>query len=94
MEWSEYLRFVFALAFVLALMGLLALLARRTGLGRMALGSGRRLALIELRSIDTRHKLALVKCDDREHLIVLGPQGQTVIDTNVTPAPSPVKAPE
>ncbi len=92
MGFHDYLRFVFALAFVLALMGILALVFKRSGLGKIAmgLGAGRRLTLIEVRTLDSRHKLALVKCDDREHLIVLGPQGHTVIDTNIpTPAQTP-----
>lgn len=93
MEFNDYMRFIFALAFVLALMGILALLFKRSGLGKIALGlgSGRRLGLVEIRTLDSRHKLALVKCDDREHLIVLGPQGHTVIDTNIPTPPTPQK---
>ena len=87
MGFHDYLRFIFALAFVLALMGILAQVLKRSSIGKMAmgLGAGRRLSLVEIRPLDARHKLAIVKCDDREHLIVLGPQGSTVINDNVTP---------
>lgn len=81
MDGPDYLRFVLALAFVLALMGLLAHLAKRMGWGKFAIGSapGSRLSLIETRHIDARHKLALVKCDGREFLLVLGPDHSRIV---------------
>lgn len=82
-----------ALAFVLALMGLFALAAKRAGWGNLpgARGRGRRLSVIEIRPIDTRHKLVLVRCDAAEHLLLLGPEGQTVIAAGLPPAPEPDK---
>lgn len=79
------MRFVLALAFVLALMGLAAQLIKRMGWGKIGPlgGTGKRLSVIEVRQIDGRHKLALIKCDDREHLLVLGPEGQTTVDLNI-----------
>ncbi len=81
---SDYLRFILSLAFVLALMVLLSYIVRRTGLGTAnPLGRNKRLNIQETRQIDPRHKLVLIKCDDREHLVILGPQGQTIIDSNI-----------
>ncbi|NBX66014.1 MAG: hypothetical protein EBQ96_03355 [Proteobacteria bacterium] len=81
----DYLRFILALLAVLALMGLLAFGLRRYGMGGGALpGVKRRLNVLETRPLDHRHKLLLVKCDEREHLILLGPDCQTVIDANIT----------
>src|SRR5690349_15594611 len=85
MEGPDYMRFVLALAFVLALMGILGHLAKRLGWGKLSMGTknGQRLSLVETRHIDGRHKLALVKCDGREYLLVLGPDHSRVIDNNI-----------
>lgn len=86
----DYLRFLIALAFVLALMALLAYVLRRLNLGGVANPlANRRLNVLETRPLDHRHKLVLVKCDDREHLLLLGPQGETVIDSNIPHRDSP-----
>ncbi len=93
----DYLRFILALAFVLALMGLVAYGLRRFGLDRLSLGgpAKKRLSVLETRLIDHRHKLVLVACDGREHLLLLGPQGQTVIHQLAPPLPSaPLTGPE
>jgi flagellar protein FliO/FliZ len=82
----DYIRFILSLAFVLALMGLLSYIVRRTGLGAATpLKRSRRLEIIETKMIDPRHKLSLIQCDNRQYLIILGPDGQTVIDANITP---------
>lgn len=85
MDAWDYLRFVLALAFVLSLMGIFAQLAKRANWGKMAAlnKGGKRLTVIEMRAIDTRHKLALVRCDEREYLLVLGPDGQSVLDAGL-----------
>lgn len=82
MDASSYLQFVAALVFVLALIGLAALLARRIGLGGTARATGgrRRLAVVEVLPLDGRRRLVLLRCDDREHLVILGPGGETVVD--------------
>lgn len=81
----DYIRFILALLAVLALMSLLALALRRYGIGAGSAlpGLKRRINVLETRPIDHRHKLVLVKCDDREHLVMLGPDSQTVLDTNI-----------
>ena len=86
MDGPDYMRFIFALAFVLALMGILGHLAKRLGWGRLAMGKkgSERLSLLETRHIDGRHKLALVKCDEREYLLVLGPDHSRVIDNIIS----------
>lgn len=104
MEGPDYLRFVLAFAFVLALMGVAAYIARRVGLGNgMApLRRTRRLNVLEIRALDHRHKLVLVSVDNREHVLLLGPEGQSVVEANIPPAsanpnlqsvPNPVKVP-
>jgi flagellar protein FliO/FliZ len=91
MAWTQYLQFALALGFVLALIGVLALLAQRFGLGNApARGAHRRLAVAEVMALDARHKLVLVRRDGVEHLIVLGPAAPALIETAVPAvAPSP-----
>ena len=79
MDPLDYLRFLGALAFVLGLIALLAWAARRWRLGTMAQGTRRRLAVIEVLPIDPRRKLVLVRHDAREHLLLLGQDGNRVI---------------
>jgi hypothetical protein len=43
----------------------------------------RRLKIVEFMPIDHRRRLVLVRRDDREHLLLLGPQGETVVETNI-----------
>ncbi|MBT3532640.1 MAG: FliO/MopB family protein [Rhodospirillaceae bacterium] len=88
MEWTNYLRFLLALLVVLGLIGGFAWIARRTGVGGIQTGKrGRsdRLEVVEALSIDARRRLVIVRRDDREHLLLLGPDGERVIETNITP---------
>ncbi|WP_425407853.1 flagellar biosynthetic protein FliO [Hyphococcus sp.] len=83
---SEILRLVFGFAAVLGMIGLCALAAKKAGLASMTGISGgkRRLAMREMLPIDARRRLAIVKCDDKEYLILLGPTGETLIDKELS----------
>jgi len=89
MDATDYLRFVFAFIFVMSLMGLLAYVLRRYGKGRFNVARNNRLSVIEVRAIDARHRLALVKCDEAEHLLVLGPDNQIVVQSNIKSGATP-----
>lgn len=83
---QSYLQFLLALVFVLALFGALVLLARRYGIGhRMATrpNATRRLGLVEVMALDSKRRLVLLRRDDTEHLLVLGPEGQTVVESGI-----------
>ena len=91
MEFSGYLKFVLALAFVIGLIGLLAFLVRRFGMGAMApyrKGTGRRLAVIEVAAVDTKRRLVLLRRDDTEHLVLLGANSDLLIESGI-PARQP-----
>ncbi len=80
---------VLALLFVLGLIGALAWLVRRAGLlpgiaGAMGRTSPARLGVRETISIDPRHRLVLVARDDVEHLLLIGPSGDLVIERRIT----------
>jgi len=93
MDLGNYLRFVFALLFVLALIGALSILVRRYGFGmsppQMRKGQDRRLGLVEILPIDTKRRAVLIRRDAVEHLVILGPESETVIETGITTAPRP-----
>ena len=95
MEAIDFIRIFFALATVLGLIGLTALVARRSGVGSsgLSINSHRRLSVSEAKTVDAQHRLIIVKCDDKEHLILLGKSGDTVIQANLD-APSEVAAPQ
>lgn len=81
-------RFVAALLFVLALIGGAAWVARRYASGG-AIGAGgrRRLALVETLFLDGKSRLVLVRRDDTEHLLIIGPQSAVVVETHIAARP-------
>ena len=89
MELGEYVRFLLALIFVLALIISIALLARRAGFGFPTAASkapgSRRLEVVEVTPVDGRRRMVLIRRDDVEHLLLLGPTSEVVIETGITP---------
>jgi flagellar protein FliO/FliZ len=87
MEFSSYIRFLLALVFVLGLIGIFAVIARRMGLGFPTTGikksANRRLSVQEVVPLDGRRRMALIRRDDTEHLIILGPNSETVVENNI-----------
>lgn len=80
------MQFILALVFVLALIGVLAAVARRMGLGYgpAVRGARRRLAVSEVVALDGKRKLVLVRRDSTEHLVILGPNSETLIESAIT----------
>ena len=87
MDYQDYLKFLFAFIFVLSLMGGLSYTLKRFGLGQgnVMMGHSKRLKIIETKPIDAKHKAVLLQRDDTQHLVLLGANGNTVIETNITP---------
>jgi flagellar protein FliO/FliZ len=87
MDVSAYFRFLVALVFVLTLIVAMALLARRAGLGFPKAASkssgNRRLSVVEVAPIDGRRRMVLVRRDNVEHLLLLGPTTETVIEAGI-----------
>lgn len=83
---AQLMRFAAAMIFVLSLMGLLALVMRRINNGGSVLPiSRRRLKIVETLPLDPRRKLAIIRCDGREHLLILGTNSETVVESNLKP---------
>ena len=82
---ADYVRFVLALCAVLGLIGLVAIAAKRMvpGLRNVNAGPVRRTGVVEVVSLDARRRLVLVRRDDVEHLLVLGPNSETVVEAGI-----------
>ncbi len=86
MELTELFRFVGALAFIIGLIALCAFAAKRLGLatgGLTSMGGRKRLGVAEVKVIDAKHRLILIRRDDREHLILLGGDRDLLIETGI-----------
>lgn len=90
MDLASYTRFIAALLFVLALIGALAWAARHFGLVAKATTSRktktRRLDITEVLTVDARRRLVLIRRDDIEHLILLGPERDILIEAGIKTA--------
>ncbi|HEY1961942.1 MAG TPA: flagellar biosynthetic protein FliO [Rhizomicrobium sp.] len=96
MDLIDLARYFGALILVLGLMGGAWLTTKRYGVpGIIQRQSLRRLSVVESLMIGSRHKLMLVKRDGTEHLVLMGPQGASLIETGIPAALSaPVPLPE
>ena len=90
MDLIDFVRYFGALLLVLALVGVAGLVARRWGVPGIArAGALRRISVVESLMINPRERLMLIRRDNVEHLVSMGPNGARVIETNITPPPAP-----
>jgi flagellar protein FliO/FliZ len=82
MDFDLYLRFALALILVLGLIALLAWLLRRFGMG-VKMTKGRRLGIVEVQMLGPRHRMMLIRRDDVEHLVIVGPGSETVVERGI-----------
>ncbi len=88
---AAYLKFVVALVFVLGLIGLFAVLAKKLGLGHrgpVMRGSSKRLEILEALPLDAKRRLLLIRRDDRQHLILLGADSEEIVEAGITNPPN------
>ena len=86
MEFDVYFRFLLALVLVLALIGGLAWAARRFGFGGQLTpntGKSSRLSVVEVKVLDSRRKLVLLRRDGCEHLVLLGPNQDLLLESAI-----------
>ena len=89
MDFDIYLRFLLALVLVLALIAALARVAKRFGLGGQLTPNKSktpRLSVVEVKALDSRRKLVLLRRDGYEHLVLLGPSQDLLVEGGI-PAP-------
>jgi len=81
---SQIIKFIAALVFVLALMGGLALAVRKFGSNHpLTAPHKRRLKIMEVLPLDAKRKAVLLKRDGREHLVILGANSETLIESGI-----------
>ncbi|WP_199200489.1 flagellar biosynthetic protein FliO [Alkalicaulis satelles] len=100
MDQVDFIRFFAALILVLGLLGGLALILRKgwvpPGFASFsqfqAPRSARRLGVRESLVIDPRRRVVIVRADGKDHVVLLGLNGETVLDAVPAP-PEPVFEP-
>jgi flagellar protein FliO/FliZ len=93
MDATAYIRFLLALVLVLGLIWAFAWIMKRLGLAGGAQGPltrRRRLRTVESAMVDGRHRVVLLRRDDVEHLVLIGPNTSQVIESGI---PAPVGEP-
>lgn len=86
LDFPQILRLIASLAFVMALMTGLAFALKKLGVGTLqSKNKNARLKLVEILPLDSRRRLALIQRDDKQHLVILGTSGETVIETGIKP---------
>jgi flagellar protein FliO/FliZ len=80
-------RYFAALLLVLALVGAAGLTVRRFGMPGVVKGqSTRRLEIVESLMIGPKQRLYILRRDHVEHLVVMGPNGATVVESAIPAA--------
>ncbi len=87
-ELPEILRLLISLGIVLALIAGLAFMMKKLGMVAESAtfgnkGKERRLSLVETLPLDARRRVALIRRDDQEHLVILSATGETLIEANI-----------
>jgi flagellar protein FliO/FliZ len=70
-----YLKTILALIFVIGLIFLFAAVVKKTGLDKKLsgnLGGAKRLSVVETMYLDPKRRIVIVKCDNKEHVLLLG----------------------
>ena len=94
MDWLDWARSLFALILTLALIVGVAYGARRLGMLQPGAQGPKRLRVTESLMLDPRRRMVIVRCDDREHLILLSPAGDIVVGEQAAKEEEPKPEPQ
>lgn len=86
MDYTEFAQALLSLIFVIGLIGVLVLVARRFGFGVAVpvMGSkNKRVVILEITTLDPKRRLVLIRRDNKEHLILLGMNGEMIVEGNI-----------
>lgn len=78
----QILRIIAAFAFVMALMGGFLIVLKKLNLAQ-GNPAKRRLKIVEVLYLDSKRKLAIIQRDEKQHLVILGPSSETVIERGI-----------
>jgi len=85
MDLVNIARFILSFVVVIGLIGGLAWVLRRYGTGRITSAAGKgRLGVVEVATVDAKRRLVLIRRDAVEHLILISPTNETVVETGIT----------
>lgn len=95
-EIQQLLRLCLALGFVLLMMGGLSIVLKKLGLAAVQHGgrktdAKRRLKVIETLPLDARRRFAILRCDNKDYVVILGPESETLLDQFTSPVDSSQK---
>jgi len=86
METVDTTRFILAFFFVIGLIGILAFVLKRYGSAQKIFGmkeDGGRIQVLEVRWLDPRRRVVLLRRDNVEHLLLLADGREVVIESGV-----------
>jgi flagellar protein FliO/FliZ len=93
-ELLDWARTVFALIATLGLILGAAYGARRLGMLQANGQAAKRLRITESLMLDPRRRMVIVRCDDREHLILLSPAGDILVGEQAAKQEDPKPEPQ
>jgi flagellar protein FliO/FliZ len=95
MDVLDFARYFAALLLVLGLIGAAGLATRKFGVPGLAKPAKvRRIQIVETLMLSPRQKIALIRRDDVEHMVMITPNGATVIEAGIVPPkPQPASDP-
>jgi flagellar protein FliO/FliZ len=88
-DWLDWARTLFALIATLALIAGAAYAARRLGMLQPGGMAPKRMRITETLMLDTRRRMVIVRVDEREHVLLLGPAGDVVVGEMAAKEPPP-----
>lgn len=92
MDYSQYIQLGVALIVVLFMMWLLSLVLKKINHAQSGMSrKSNRLKIVEQRMIDTKNKIAIVRCDNKDYLVLLGQNSNTVIKADMPVMPEKSK---
>lgn len=89
MDLLDWARALFALIATLALIAGAAYAARRLGMLQPGGPGEKRMRITETLLIDTRRRMVIVRVDEREHVLLLGPAGDVLVSDMAAKDPPP-----
>ncbi len=90
MDIVDFARYFAALLLVLGLIGAAGLATRKFGLPGLAKPvAQRRLQIVETLMLSPRQRLAIIRRDGVEHLVLISPSGASLIEGGITPPVTP-----